>query len=192
MNRFSRGVLFKLALFGLVLNLVLAGQVIAQDKGEQQRANQLEILADEMVLKNDSAVATGNVEVNTAQGQMFGSRLELDKSYQSGLLTGSPKLISQGWEVTGKRFEIDFAKDELFVPKEAHLKSSDLTADADQLQLLYQADQAILTGNVVVINQQRKLTGDKVVVNLKTEELTSEGRSRLKIPQQDLKQEDEE
>lgn len=176
-----------LSLAVITLTSLAGGAKEAAEAGEE-----MEILADEMVLKKTSLVATGNVEVNSSQGRMTGDRFEVDNEAETGLMTGDPPvLISQGWQVTGKRLEIDFAAEEVFVPQKAHLQSDTMEADAEQMRILHQKSQAVLTGDVVVVNKERRLTGQKVTIDLETESMTSEGKTKLTLPPSDLESESE-
>lgn len=152
----------------------------------QEDNKDFEVTADQMVLEKDKLIAEGNVQVNSSQGKMTGAKFRLNNSTKSGILTGNPILENKGWKVDGNKFEIDFDTKELFVPAKAHIESKNLVADADQLRFLSQKDQAVLTGNVLVINQERRLTGKEVIINLETEKITSTGRTKLTFPSDEL------
>ncbi|MBM7622937.1 LptA/OstA family protein [Sporohalobacter salinus] len=184
----KRNKLLIILLFSLVV--VSLTFLVGAKESSKNAMNDMEILADEMILEKNNMVAIGNVEVNSNQGIMTGDRFEVDNNSQTGLMTGdSPVLKSQGWRVTGKRFEIDFNTEEVFVPQNAHLQSDTIVADANQLRLLQQKNLAILTEDVVVINKERRLTGKKVTINLKTEKMTSEGKTKLTFPPSELESE---
>ncbi|ADL13665.1 LptA/OstA family protein [Acetohalobium arabaticum] len=181
--------LLPIVLFSLAVITVTS---LAGAKEAKEAGGEMEILADEMILEKKSIVATGNVEVNSSQGRMTGDRFEVDNEAETGLMTGDPPvLVSQGWQVTGKRLEIDFAAEEVFVPQKAHLQSDTMEADAEQMRILYQKRQAVLTGDVVVVNQERRLTGQKVTIDLETERMSSKGRTKLTLPSSDLESESE-
>ncbi|WP_159442884.1 LptA/OstA family protein [Selenihalanaerobacter shriftii] len=162
----------------LIVNMGWTPSITAKEATKDE----FEILANQMTLENDKLVAKGDVKVNSNQGRMTGDKFWLNNSTETGELIGNPILNSQGWRVTGSKFEIDFAKEELFIPSNAHMESKKLVADANQLRFLNQKDQAVLTGQVVVIDQDRRLTGDKVIINLKTEKINSIGRTKLTLP----------
>ncbi|KXS45905.1 MAG: lipopolysaccharide export system protein LptA [Candidatus Frackibacter sp. T328-2] len=164
-----------------ILLLVNLGSISLLNAKETPK-EKFEILANEMVLDKDTLIAKGEVKITTEQGKMIGDRFEADNLESRGLLTGDPLLINEGWKVSGNRFEINFDKEEVFVPQNAHIESKTLVADAKQLLLLGKKEEVILTGEVTVINQKRKLTGDKVVIDLQTEKIKSMGRSRLTLP----------
>ncbi|SDC09141.1 MULTISPECIES: LptA/OstA family protein [unclassified Candidatus Frackibacter] len=174
-----------LVILVITLLLVNLGSISLLNAKETPK-EKFEILANEMVLDKDTLIAKGEVKITTEQGKMTGDRFKADNLKGKGLLTGNPLLINEGWKVSGNRFEINFDKEEVFVPQNAHIESETLVADAKHLLLLGKKEEVILTGEVTVINQERKLTGDKVVIDLKTEKIRSMGRSRLTLPGDEL------
>jgi lipopolysaccharide export system protein LptA len=182
----------KLLIIIFVSIFIIASGRLFLVQAESGVEDQFEVMADEMILEEGEIVAKGNVEINSFQGKMTGERFELNNNTESGLLTGSPVLSKDNWRIQGSRFEIDFAAEEIFIPKNAHLRSETMQADAKQLLFVNKKNQVILTGEVVVNNQGKKLTANQVVIDLKTEKLSSTGRTKLTLPDDELDSEAEE
>ncbi|MCK8824283.1 LptA/OstA family protein [Fuchsiella alkaliacetigena] len=180
---------FSLVLLLGILFLLAAGVGAGNNEGSIE---DIEIWADEMTIEEDKLIAEGNVVIYSPQGEMRGAYFEADNISETGVLSGDPVWENEaGWVVTGSKFEIDFAKQELFIPERANVESEQVVADSQQLHYFRARNEVILTGEVEVTNQQRRLTGEQVVIDLETERMTSSGSSRLLLPRRDVETEDD-
>ncbi len=132
----------------------------------------------------DKVEAEGKVVVKQEGSELQSQRLELDYKAETAVLTGSPRLLREQATITGDKFKVDLAADYWEVIGNAHLeeKEQNIVADADKLEYSRKKQEIVLIGNVVVVQNERRITGPKVIVDLEAEKVKVKGRSKLTLP----------
>jgi lipopolysaccharide transport protein LptA len=136
--------------------------------------------------------ADGAVVMEQAAGTLRGEHLNLNSQTELATLTGNPSYKSEELSISGKKFEFDFKTGQLVVNQQVYLenKAENVTAEADQLQYDREEAEAILTGDVLAQKGGRRINADKMIIDLETNKIKAEGKTKLVVPNATEKQGD--
>ncbi len=136
--------------------------------------------------------ADGAVVIEQAEGTLRGQHFNLNSQTEVATLTGDPSYKSKELAISGKEFEFDFKTGQLVVNEQVYLenKAENVTAEADQLQYDREESEAILTGDVLAQKGERRINADKMIIDLETNKIKAEGKTKLVVPNTTEKQGD--
>lgn len=136
--------------------------------------------------------AEGNVVVKQQERTLTANNLKLNTETEIGILTGNPKYQAPPVVIRGNRFNFNLKTGQLRVEEEVYLnnKQEDITAEADNLSYSNTGQEAVLTGDVVARKGDRRLTAQKMTIDLETNKIKAEGQTTLIVPNAKQKQGD--
>ncbi|AGB42287.1 organic solvent tolerance protein OstA [Halobacteroides halobius DSM 5150] len=163
----------------------LKSQLIASG-GVTLRQNNTLLKANKIIAQQDleQVTAIGDVVFKQNNSQLKGKQLDLNYKTQTGSLTGNPRLIRDKMLITGQQFEFDLKADHLAVTGGAYLKdpTQDLTARAERINYNQDKQEVVLSGDVEVNRGSRRMIAPKVIIDLETRKITTQGKTKFIIP----------
>ncbi|MBM7556965.1 LptA/OstA family protein [Halanaerobacter jeridensis] len=169
-------------------------EVIAIGNVEFSRGN-IKLKADKLTAQQELQMieAEGNVVVNQLGRTLTAQHLQLNSQTEIGILTGSPQYKTEEMLIQGEKFRFDLQTGKLTVNDQVYLenKKEAITAEAEHLSYDRAKEEAILTGNVVAHKGERRMTAEKMTIDLETNKIKAEGRTTLIVPNANQKQGDQ-
>ena len=152
-------------------------------------------------LNTDKLIATEELKIIEAVGDVVVSQLErtltahhlkLNTQTEIGILTGEAKYQAPDMVIRGKKFNFNLKTGHLIVEEEVYLKNKEeeITAEAKKLSYSSTKQEAVLTGDVVAEKGDRRMTAEKMTIDLETNKIKAEGQTTLIVPNAQQKQGD--
>ena len=155
----------------------------------------IELRSDKLTARQQLELieADGNVKINQLGRIITAQHLKLNSQTEIGILTGEPKYQAQEMMIKGEKFRFDLQTGKLTVNKKVYLenKKKSITAKAERLSYDREKQEAVLTGDVVAHKGDRRMTAEKMTIDLETSKIKAEGRTTLVVPKTNQKQGDE-
>ena len=172
----------------------LKAEVTAVDNVEFSRGN-MKLRADRLRAKEQLKMieADGSIVIEQQQRKLRGEELSLNTETEVGTLTGSPEYQTAEMLIKGRKFDFDLESGKLVVTGQVYLENQkeDMTAEAEKLIYYRDKKEAFLTGDVVVNRGTRRMMAEKMRIDLETNKIKAEGRTRLIVPDANQEQGDE-
>lgn len=169
------------------------GEVIAIGNVQFERGK-IRLTADKLNGQEEltKIEADGNVIIKQLKRRLSAQHLEFNNQTGKGTLTGEPKYEGQGVLLQGNRFDFNLETGKLVVQADVYLEDKDAAMRAEAKKLVYyQAkNEALLIGDVIAHRGERRMTAQKMRINLATNQIKAEGRSTLIVPNAGEKQGD--
>ena len=128
--------------------------------------------------------ADGNVIVNQLGRKLTAEHLNLNNQTEIAIFTGNPKYKTKQILIKGKRFKVNLKTEELVVTDQVYLENKDQSIKAEANNLTYDQNkqEAVLTGDVFARRGERRMTANKMQIDLETNKIKAEGKTKLVVP----------
>ena len=168
-------------------------KVVATGNVKFSRGN-INLNSDKLTAKQQLNMieAEGNVIINQLNRTLTAQHLKLNTQTEVGTLTGNPKYKAKQMVIKGNTFDFNLKTGRLIVKEQVYLenKEDSITAEAEHLSYYRDQQEAVLTGNVIAHKGDRRMTAQKMTIDLETNKIKAEGRTTLIVPNANQEQGD--